>query len=97
MSVGQVVNKKKESNVTFSKSGCVVQDLRTGATGKLIGRGRKAGRLFHLEFCHHPPTTSLAAADIGPPFSASQLWHQRASGTDFCLSSSSSCKVRVFR
>lgn len=33
---------------------------RTDKRGQLgSGRGHQAGRLFHLEFCHHPPTTSL--------------------------------------
>ncbi|CAL5380597.1 unnamed protein product [Camellia sinensis] len=69
--------------VTFSRTGCLVQDPRTGQT---LGIGRKHGRLYELIHLHVPdssqitaPTTTTTAntATTAPPLSPFQLWHCR--------------------
>ncbi|XP_015947784.1 uncharacterized protein LOC107472765 [Arachis duranensis] len=73
ISVGQLVDLDFE--VTFSVSGCGVQDPRTG---QIIGTGRKVGRLFELENLHIPPIPNLCAASSP---STLYLWHQRLAHT----------------
>ncbi|CAL1413972.1 unnamed protein product [Linum trigynum] len=47
VSVGQLT--EQGYTVSFAPTGCLVQDSKTG---RLIGRGSKQGRLFHLEELH---------------------------------------------
>jgi hypothetical protein len=49
--------------VTFSSTGCYVQDSQTGQT---IGTGCKIGRLFELISLHTPPTTSPDICAVSP-------------------------------
>ncbi|KAK0574745.1 hypothetical protein LWI29_028369 [Acer saccharum] len=52
--VGQLVD--ENCNVSFSKSGCVVQDQDSG---KVIGKGPKCGRLFSLSLPNYPRNKNL--------------------------------------
>lgn len=69
ISVGQLCDLGYE--LTFSSSGCRVQDPQTG---QLIGTGCKIGRLFELTQLHVPHLSNLCAASTT---SSIQLWHQR--------------------
>ncbi|CAL5399137.1 unnamed protein product [Camellia sinensis] len=63
--------------ITFSPSGCLVQDPRTGQT---LGIGRKHGRLYELIHLHVPDSSQITApttATTAPPLSPFQLWHCR--------------------
>ena len=71
ISVGQLVD--NDCQVSFSKSGCLVQDQHSG---NLIARGPKVGRLFPLHFsvspCSSLPFVSCNFATVN-----SELWHKR--------------------
>ena len=69
VSVGQLCDLGYE--LTFSSSGCRVQDPRTG---QLIGTGCKIGRLFELTKLHVPQVPNICAASKD---SSMQLWHGR--------------------
>uniref|UniRef100_A0A151UDP3 Retrovirus-related Pol polyprotein from transposon TNT 1-94 n=1 Tax=Cajanus cajan TaxID=3821 RepID=A0A151UDP3_CAJCA len=56
--------------LTFSSTGCSVQDPRTG---KIIGNGRKIGRMFELTTLHVPSSNNLCATSTP---SSIHLWHQ---------------------
>ena len=56
ISVGQLC--ELGTNISFSSCGCVVQDSQTG---KIIGTGRKIGRLFELTSLHIPIKNFVAA------------------------------------
>ncbi|XP_015932591.1 uncharacterized protein LOC107458892 [Arachis duranensis] len=68
ISVGQLV--ELSFDVTFSISGCRVQDRQMG---KIIGTGCKVRRLFELENLHVPSTNLCAASSP----STLHLWHRR--------------------
>ncbi|XP_060669960.1 retrovirus-related Pol polyprotein from transposon RE1 isoform X3 [Ziziphus jujuba] len=70
LSVGQLVD--ENCKVSFSPSGCIVQDQRTG---KVIGMGPKCGRLFPLRLSVYPDNKSLFS--LFSPVSLSQVWHKR--------------------
>jgi hypothetical protein len=74
ISVGQLVD--NNCDVHFSHSGCVVQDQ---ASGKMIAKGPKMGRLFPLHISHSTsissfPLLSFACNFIG---SENKRWHKR--------------------
>ena len=69
ISIGQLCDLGYE--ITFSSSGCRVQDPRTG---KLIGTGRKIGRLYELIELHISHESNICAATTQ---SSIQLWHRR--------------------
>ena len=73
ISVGQLVDLGYD--LTFSSSGCQVQD-RT--TKKVIGTGCKVGRLFQLDTLHVPQTQNICATSASASL---QLWHQRLAHT----------------
>ena len=63
--------------VTFSLTGCLVQDPRTGHT---LGIGRKHGRLYELIHLHVPASSQITApttTTTAPPLSPFQFWHCR--------------------
>ena len=47
VSVGQMVDQNME--VKFNKYGCLIHDYSQSRTGKLLGKGKKVGRLFVLD------------------------------------------------
>ncbi|KAH7541833.1 hypothetical protein FEM48_Zijuj02G0009500 [Ziziphus jujuba var. spinosa] len=65
LSVGQLVD--ENCKVSFSPSGCIVQDQ---TTGKVIGMGPKCGRLFPLRLSVYPNNKSLFS--LFSPVSLSQ-------------------------
>lgn len=71
LSVGQLV--ENNCKVTFSKSGCLVQDQQSG---RVITRGPKVERLFPIQFssspCRSSPTVSCNSARID-----NHAWHKR--------------------
>jgi hypothetical protein len=69
ISVGQLCDLGYE--LTFSSSGCRVQDPRTG---QLIGTGCKTGRLFELTKLHVPQVPNICAASKDTSI---RLWHCR--------------------
>ena len=73
ISVGQLVDLGYD--ITFSSSGCHVQDRKTK---KVIGTGCKVGRLFRLDSLHVPHPQNLCATSVS---SSLQLWHQRLAHT----------------
>ena len=68
LSVGQLVD--QGCFITFSSSGCTIQDQQTG---KVIGTRHKQGRLFLLD--NRP--RSLLASSFPKTNNAWALWHQR--------------------
>jgi hypothetical protein len=72
ISVGQLV--ENNCKVTFSKSGCLVQDQQSG---RVITRGPKVERLFPIQFpsspCRSFPTVSCNSARIVD----NHAWHKR--------------------
>ena len=76
ISVGQLV--KQNCLVSFSASGCIIQNLRTG---KIIGKGRRNGELFALDFeqSSNPSICFLAPSSHEKQVAnkLSQLWHCR--------------------
>ena len=73
ISVGQLCD--LGYTLTFSSTGCSVQDPRTG---QVIGNGRKVGRMFELTTLHVPSSTTFCAASTP---SSIHLWHQRLGHT----------------
>jgi hypothetical protein len=69
ISIGQLCDLGYE--ITFSSSGCHVQDPQTG---QLIGTGRKIGRLYELIELHVPLESNICAASADASI---QLWHRR--------------------
>ena len=69
ISVGQLCD--LGLNVLFSSSGCQVQDPQTG---KVLGTGRKVGRLFELISLHIPQQNVSA---VTAPKSTLFQWHRR--------------------
>lgn len=72
ISVGQLCD--LGLNVTFSSTGCCVQDPRTG---QILGTGRKVGRLFELTSLHvaSSPTSPFQSAASTSSNSSLSLWH----------------------
>ena len=72
LSVGQLV--ENNCNISFSSSGCVVQDQMSG---KEIARGPKCGRLFPLDFSKIPRTRFANDVFCFSIRDNYQLWHNR--------------------
>lgn len=78
ISIGQLCDLGYE--ITFSSSGCRVHDPQTR---KLMGSGRKIGRLYELTELHIPIESNICAATTD---SSIQPWHR-------CLAHSSIGKL----
>ncbi|TXG68000.1 hypothetical protein EZV62_009275 [Acer yangbiense] len=72
ISVGQLVD--ENCNVSFSTSGCVVQDQDSG---KVIGKGPKCGRLFSLSMPNYLRNKNLFSFFSLTSSSLSKMWHKR--------------------
>ncbi|KAH7845384.1 hypothetical protein Vadar_001385 [Vaccinium darrowii] len=74
ISVGQLCD--LGLTITFSRTGCHVQDPQTG---KILGIGRKTGRLFKLINLHLPPHLTSTVQPVASVSSNPSigLWHSR--------------------
>ncbi|GAV85978.1 zf-CCHC domain-containing protein/gag_pre-integrs domain-containing protein [Cephalotus follicularis] len=75
LSIGQIV--EHDYLVLFSPTGYIIQDL---TTGKMIGRGRKSGKLFPIHLDNTTPASADAfgsipsALSVFHPCNKSELW-----------------------
>ena len=72
LSVGQLT--ELGFSFTFSSTGVVVQDSKTG---QIVGTARKVGRLFELIFLHLSSSHLSAPTVLGQSTSSLSLWHSR--------------------
>ncbi|KAF7127892.1 hypothetical protein RHSIM_Rhsim11G0062800 [Rhododendron simsii] len=72
ISVGQLVD--DNCNVLFFKSGCIVQDQ---ASGKVIGKGPKCGRMFPIGLSIYPKNKFLFSLLCSTSTPSYQMWHKR--------------------
>lgn len=72
ISVGQLV--ENNCNVYFTPFGCVIQEQ---ATGRIIGKGHKTGRLFSIEIAQDPSNFSGFAFSTSQNIDHWTLWHRR--------------------
>ena len=74
VSVGQMVDQNME--VKFNKYGCFIHDCSQSRTGKLLGKGKKIGRLFVLD-AGKPVTHENLYSNRPKQDDLAELWHKR--------------------